>query len=202
MPLNNDYAGGPYVNPMDRSRDNPFKPYVPVNNEESMGSGGEGQNYVAFIITMQDGFPVDFETENFSTENDANGYVETLKSEATTANNPQTFEGFVVPKKEEGKVERELIDKINGREPSTPEKALPKSSGEMDTGGGGWAGDSSTKESINIPNDDMEEIFEELERVCRGKQYSEERISNYLVRMFDLNEKQAYAVAQAYNRIL
>lgn len=201
MPLNNDYAGGPYTNPMDRSRDNPFKPYAPVDNEQYQPSMEEGQAFVAFIITMQDGFPVDFETENFSNENDANSYVETIKTSASSEDVPQIMAGFVVPKEQESKVEKELIDKINGRDTEAPEKALPKSTGQMDSGGGGWAGDSSTKESIGISNDDMEEIFEELERICRGKRYSEEQISNYLIRAFDIDEVKAYSVARAYNRI-
>lgn len=205
-PLNDEYAQADNNNPTNRSRDNPFRAYEPVDNEGPAPSDEGDQAFVAFLITMQDGFPVDFEKENFGNQRDAESYIQTIKNSSSSDPHPQhsqNIEGYAVPKSQEHAAEQELIKQINGVEEGEgdEEDALPKSDGMRDTQGAYFAGQGSGGGMAESTLNSLPEIFEELEDVCKGRVYPTFKIANYLMKVFEITQAEANILARAYNSL-
>lgn len=93
-----------------------------------------GKKYVAFSIITDGTDPIDYDKDYFSSESDAQAYLDVMKSE--DFHNKRI--GVVCPITDEPEVETKIINQINTGNPNKEgghEGALPGSTGNRDSSG-------------------------------------------------------------------
>jgi hypothetical protein len=90
------------------------------------GEKATGINFVAFSLLMSDGGIIDYDSDTFSNEEEAQAYCETLAQE----NSGHSRKSIVVPVEQRAETEMKIINMINNGDPNKGDEhsgALPNS---------------------------------------------------------------------------
>jgi hypothetical protein len=162
------------------TRDDPFKALESPEKQMEDEGNPEGQNFIAFLLTLEDGCPIGFQKEYFGKKSDAENYINDLKEVG------QDLDGFVVPFKSEAEAEQKINQMINTGDPNNQEEqGYPKA--DADREGAYWA-----------ENSMVDEYFDALDEFTSDRNRTKKELTLYLLKYYELTQVQANAVASSY----